>query len=383
MKCFKRIMGFQLLLGIGALLAFSGCRESIYSTKESASGVGRSGEEKPAVSQPVASDAMVEEEFSAFDYGEAHAALQSVFNAIVIEKGGYSLVNYSYLLSDETTAANFAEYLDYLRKIDVSLFLENSGEDLHRRDFRKAFWMNVYNTCVIRIVRDNYDLIKTNGNSITAIEDVWTQPLCPVGSYIFSLNQVEHSILRNGLQRGLSDAPSLPEGLEHSEFDFTDIRTHFAVNCASGSCPMLSRQVFTSENMEKQLAELESRFWNSGKEARAPFLSQIRSPHPDRDGDVDAVLLINPIFSWFEDDIYDFYDGYKAYLKTVVNNLSDLSRVQALSDDPVLDGELAFFEYDWQLNDTEDLNPNTLEKLNYLERIPAFEPYITFRKDLK
>jgi len=383
MRCFKRNTGFQLLLYMGVFLAFSGCRESVYSTKESASSVGRSGEEKPAVSQPVASDTAVEEEFSAFDFGVAHAALQSVFNAIVIEKEGYSLVNYRYLISDETVAGGFAEYLDYLRKIDISLFLENSGQDLHRRDFRKAFWMNVYNTCVIRIVRDNYDLIKSNGDSITAIEDVWTQPSCPVGSYIFSLNQVEHSILRNGLQRGLSEAQSLPEGLEYSEFDFTDMRTHFAVNCASGSCPTLSRQIFTSENIETQLTELESRFWNTDKEARAPFLSQIRSPHPDRDGDVDAVLLINPIFSWFEDDIYDFYDGYKDYLQTVVSNPSDVSRVQALSDDPVLDGELAFFEYDWRLNDTEELNPNTLENFNYLERIPAFEPYITFRKELK
>ena len=55
-----------------------------------------------------------------------------------------------------------------------------------------------------------------------------------IGGITFDLNTVEHEILRK---------------------QFKEPRIHFAINCASISCPKLRTEAFTSENLDAQLED--------------------------------------------------------------------------------------------------------------------------------
>ncbi|MEO6460295.1 MAG: DUF547 domain-containing protein [Bdellovibrionota bacterium] len=231
---------------------------------------------------------------------QAHQALQTVFNQIVIEDSGYSQVFYNALISSdphfrESASGALKTYLDFVSGLNPRELLGPSPNEVVR-NFKKAFWINFYNACVIDTVAKNFFAIQSDSEGINGL-NIWDRPLCAIGGGRLSLNQIENGVLRNAESRKLispSDLRALPPSLK-TDTDVFEHRIHFALNCASGSCPRLSRQVFSDTNIEAQLAELESEFWTSGREAVSPHRLQARVS-----GDK---LLINPIaIDWYRVD---------------------------------------------------------------------------------
>ena len=118
-----------------------------------------------------------------------------------------------------------------------------------------------------------------------------------------TLDEIEHALLR-------------PLG---------EPRIHFAINCASRSCPPLIAEPFLATTLETQLEQVTTAF------AQDPM--QIRF-----DG---KKLQVNPIMSWFAADFKDaggigpFLSPYtKPKVTTFINN----------------GGSIGFFDYDWSLN---------------------------------
>ncbi|MCC7542186.1 MAG: DUF547 domain-containing protein, partial [Deltaproteobacteria bacterium] len=101
---------------------------------------------------------------------------------------------------------------------------------------RLAYWINVYNAYTVRLVLDHYpiDSIRSIGVlPLAAFRETFI-PLEGLRGHRLSLNDVEHDILRG---------------------EFADPRIHFAIVCASRSCPALRSEAYRAANLDRQLDE--------------------------------------------------------------------------------------------------------------------------------
>ncbi|SHJ61976.1 DUF547 domain-containing protein [Aquimarina spongiae] len=158
-----------------------------------------------------------------------------------------------------------------------------------------AYWLNVYNAFTVKLIIDNYPLA-----SIKDIKDPWDLRFFRIGKKWYTLNDVEHRMLRK----------------------MGDPRIHFGINCASYSCPALSNKAFTAQNVNQELERLTIAFINDTSR------NQISKDK----------IEISKIFSWFAKDfkkegtIIDFLNKYS---KVTISNTAKKS----------------FLKYDWALNE--------------------------------
>lgn len=193
-------------------------------------------------------------------------------------------VNYKKFKND---MAALEAYLDYLSR--------NAPVDPTDKNEKLAYYINLYNAATVKLILDNYPL-----KSIKDITSPWDKKWVQVGDEVLSLGQIEHKILRK----------------------MNDPRIHFAINCASYSCPKLVNEAFTASEMESQLQEATTDFIND------PGRNQIT---PSR-------LALSNIFKWYKKDFTDngsLVDYINPYTQTSIEE----------------NAKIDFLEYDWGLND--------------------------------
>jgi hypothetical protein len=152
---------------------------------------------------------------------ELHAPLGYLLRAYVVD----GEVDYAGLASDREP---LAAYLDSLAATEVGAL---------GRDARLALWINAYNAFTLQLILEHYP-------GITSIKEIprasrWEDVRWNVGGTLYSLDQIEHEILR-------------PR--------FGDPRIHFAVVCASVSCPDLREEAYASAHIDAQLDAAARRF---------------------------------------------------------------------------------------------------------------------------
>lgn len=195
--------------------------------------------------------------------------------------------------------AGLDEYLNVLDTTDPSQLPENE---------RLAFWLNAYNAYTVKLILDNFE----DGQPVESIRDIggffsgpWDIKLCRVGGEVYTLDNIEHDIIR-------------PQ--------FQDPRVHFAVNCASQSCPPLISEPYIGARLDEQLTSNTVDFLND-KEFN--YL----------DG---SILYVTKIFKWFPEDFDDDIAGFvRKYAK---GDLQD--RLIELGDAV----KIEYLDYDWSLN---------------------------------
>jgi len=163
----------------------------------------------------------------------------------------------------------------------------------------KAFWVNAYNAYTLKIILNHYPVksilkIKKRG------KDAWNIPFAKVGGKIYTLNHIEHKILRKY---------------------FNDPKIHVGVNCASRSCPQIGNFAFTEANYERKTDILIKNFIND----------------PKRNKISENKLELSKIFEWFKGDFTK-----KGSLIRFLNKYSTTKIDEK--------AKISFLKYDWSLN---------------------------------
>ncbi len=204
------------------------------------------------------------------------------------------MVDYPGFLQDRDFLQN---YLDQISNTDPSKF-ENENQKL-------AFWINAYNAFTIALIVDHYPVKSITDLHpvvyIPGIASVWNYHFFSIHNEPMSLHHIEHKILRKR---------------------FNEPRIHFAINCASMSCPVLRNEAYESDKLEAQLAHQTSLFIND----------------PTRNKISNLELNLSKIFSWFQGDF--------TKEMSLVKFISIYSKIE-ISDNP----QIKYLSYDWSLNE--------------------------------
>ena len=185
--------------------------------------------------------------------------------------------------------------------------LEASPVSHLSRPEQLAYWINLYNAVTTRVVLQHYPVrsIRTINGGLFGTGP-WDEKLVTVEGERLSLNDIEHGIVRP---------------------IWRDPRIHYALNCASISCPKLQPIAFTAGNVERLLDQAARDYVNDPRGARI----------------VDGRLIVSSIYAWYRED---FGPGETA----VLDHLRHYAK-------PQLAAELAPFRkpdddsYDWSLID--------------------------------
>lgn len=206
------------------------------------------------------------------------------------------------------TYVNKDGYVDYkgLRKnkIILNLYLDDLAKTIPGKKWSsnkaKAFWLNVYNAYTIKLVLESYPLKK-----ITAVKrngkNAWKIPFAKVGGQTYSLDYIEHKILRRW---------------------HDDPRIHVGLNAGSISGPKFSNFIFTEKNVDIMLEKAMATFINDTSKNKIS----------------NNKIEISKVFEWYKEDF--------TYKTSLIEYINKYSAVKA-SDD----AQVTYLEYNWTLND--------------------------------
>lgn len=174
---------------------------------------------------------------------------------------------------------------------------------LKDRDEIMAFWINVYNIFAVRLIRDNYPVkgIRDIGNIISP---VWKVPAGKVGGKSYSLDDIENKILRPMNEPGI----------------------HFAIVCASVSCPDLRAESYKASSLKKQLRSQTEEFLKNRNKG-------VRMENSGKK------VYLSKIFDWYEKDFEDS-GGIIMFLNKY---LSDSQKIPEGCS-------IQYIPYNWELN---------------------------------
>lgn len=130
-----------------------------------------------------------------------------------------------------------------------------------------AFWINAYNFLVINKVVKNPKIKKLTDLN-TLFTSVWKQPSGKVAGKIYSLDEIEHGIIRK---------------------KFKEPRIHFAVVCGAKSCPNIRNEAYTGKKLDEQLNEQVKQFLSNTK----------KGMKIDKTAEK---IYLSKIFKWFSTD---------------------------------------------------------------------------------
>jgi len=191
---------------------------------------------------------------------------------------------------------------------------ENRPELFPTPEAQVAYWINAYNAFVVHEVVKNYPVESVRDLKFGFGLLFFKRQRFVAGGKRYSLDDIEHGILR---QR------------------YRDARIHFAVNCASASCPPLRREPYLAEKLEAQLED-------------ATFNFIQRRENVWMRGDV---LFLSAIFDWYGEDFTRAAAAKAHGRPTVVDYVTRYLPAETAERVRRENPRVEFYNYDWTLND--------------------------------
>ncbi|MFT7641658.1 MAG: hypothetical protein ACI9G1_003409 [Pirellulaceae bacterium] len=213
-------------------------------------------------------------------------------------------VNYRQWKSNAAHVMALDQYLSSLSQASPNKQSERASQ--------LAYWINAYNAVTIRGIIEVYPTKSIRDHTARLYGyNIWHDLLLVVGDKGVSLDEMEHKILR----------------------PMKEPRIHFAIVCASKSCPKLSNQAYLPKTIDKQLNDNAVDFFSSPRNFKySPGQFQLSS-----------------ILKWFAED---FGSSQRAQLQYFGPFLAD---AQARSAATAGRGSISYLGYDWDLNDQKTL----------------------------
>jgi len=229
-----------------------------------------------------------------------------------------SCVNYK----EMGTSEEFKEYVTTVQQLNAVQLNKLSQDEL------KCLFLNLYNSLTVHAMIHQ----STLGGLPAAPKDVagfWRIHCYKVGGFVYSLDDMEHGVLRANKGHPAAGAPQFPSSDARSQnvVKILDPRIHFALNCGAQSCPPI--RVYTVDRLEQQLDT-----------ASVSFLSQEVVVVGGR---VEATKLL----LWYEKDFGSTTTEVLAWIDKVTNG-----RIPGLTDAILQCPEILHKDYNWDANTT-------------------------------
>ncbi len=218
---------------------------------------------------------------------EIHHPFNDVLSASV--KNGK--VNYKAIRNNPS----FASYVESLKTKPT---FTNQNEAL-------AYWINSYNALVIQGILDG-----GSPSTFFGRKSFFKGNKYQLAGMKINLNDLERKVI-------------IPIG---------EPRIHFAINCASSSCPKLIPEVYNAEIIDQQLTQ-----------AAKSFINDTMRNHFDPEM---KIASISKIFDWFEEDFIKHSGSVQKYLAQYVMDENIANDLQ------VGNYKIKYLHYDWSLNGT-------------------------------
>jgi len=168
----------------------------------------------------------------------------------------------------------------------------NYPDDKYSKQEKLAYWVNLYNAVVMKMIIDHYPV-----SSINDIENPWKRKVVTIKYMDYSLDDIEHNVLRK----------------------MNEPRIHFLLNCAAKSSPKLWNRAYTHRNIEKALQDQTVGYIN---DPRKNVLSN-------------KEVKLSQVFEWYKDDF---------------NNGEIIDFIQQFTDTKISKkSKISFLPYDWGL----------------------------------
>ena len=185
-----------------------------------------------------------------------------LFDGVLRDHVNQGFVDYPAIAQD----LRFAEYLNYLTETDPDSFAS--------REEKLAYWINAYNALAIKGILDG---LSPDG-FFARIEFFKTTDYALAGEEI-NLYDLERDII----------------------IPFSEPRIHFAIVCASASCPVLKSEVYRAETLDAQLEDSATRFINDKEKNQ--FDIKLR------------IAKLSMIFDWFAEDFEKHSGSVAKYIR--------------------------------------------------------------------
>ena len=209
--------------------------------------------------------------------------------------GKDGLVDYKGFISDKDKLQSYLNTLS-----------ENPPAKSWTDNDKIAYWLNAYNAFTIKLIVDHYPVksIKDLGakHQIIFINTPWDIKFFKIGGKTMTLNRIEHRILRQ---------------------EFREPRIHFALNCASLSCPKLRREAYEGSRLDAQLTDQAKEFLSD------PSRNELNHKTPK----------LSAIFSFYGKDITK-WSG-----KSIIEFINQYTAIKIDEN-----AELDYLDYNWDLN---------------------------------
>jgi hypothetical protein len=215
-------------------------------------------------------------------------------------------VNYRELCKDK----RLQEYIAQLSAQDPSR--------ITGRNAKLAFWINAYNAYTLKVICDHYPIKSINelhsgGPIIGRVlnQTIWDKDFVVIGGRKMTLNRIEHEIIRK---------------------EFKDPRAHFALVCASKSCPSLRPEAFEGDRLEDQLNDQTRIFFSETN--KNSFETENRRAH------------LSKILDWYAKD----FGKNDAEVLLFVSKFVPAASASAIREAPQK-WKIEYTHYDWSLNE--------------------------------
>jgi len=236
-------------------------------------------------------------------YGEDQHGL---FSAVLQKYVHEGRVNYPGICKDP----RFEQYISQLKSTNPDRLRNNQD--------RFAFWINAYNAYTLKAVCERYPIKSINDLHSGGVvlghvfkTTIWDKNFVIVNNQPTNLNAIEHERIRPV---------------------YMDPRAHFALVCASKSCPDLRPEAYEGEKLDSQLNDQARQFLNH--------------PQKNRFDIKNKQAYISKIFAWYAKDFGKSGREILLYLsKFLPENIAE--SIQSAPDR----WTIHHLDYDWSLNE--------------------------------